>query len=116
MMNEVTISRAEYDLMIEHRMMLNMYQKALTKCARFSDWRENAMVVDDEDFLEMVALFDYTTYCDVKRHCERQKAEAEKKKTAAAPEIKGKSLGDYLEEARADATAINLEINKEGES
>lgn len=87
MMNEVTISRAEYDLMIEHRMMLNMYQKALTKCARFSDWRENAMVVDDEDFLEMVALFDYATYCDVKRHCERQKAEAEKKKAAAAPSI-----------------------------
>lgn len=83
-MNEVTISRAEYDLMLEHRMMLNMYQKALTKCARFSDWRKNTMMVDDENFLEMVALFDYATYCDVKRHCERQKAEAEKKKAAAA--------------------------------
>lgn len=85
-MNEVTISRSEYDLMIEHRMMLNMYQKAITKCARFSDWRKSVMMINDEEFLEMVALFDYATYCDVKRHCEKQKAEAEKEKAA---EIEG---------------------------
>ncbi len=109
-MNEVTISRAEYDLMLEHRMMLNMYQKALTKCARFSDWRENAMVVDDEDFLEMVALFDYATYCDVKRHCERQKAEAEKKKAAAAS-----SITDLKTEIETKVRAAAADI-KEGES
>lgn len=109
-MNEVTISRAEYDLMLEHRMMLNMYQKALTKCARFSEWRNGDMAMDDDDFLELVSLFDYATYCDVQRHCERQKAEAEKKKAAAAS-----SIHDLKTEIETKVRAAAAEI-KEDES
>lgn len=86
--NEIAISKVEYDHLKTAEMTLNMYRKAAMKCSKYSDWRQRPMVMDDEDFLELVSMFDPLTYEDIERRCEREKTKAEKEKAATAPEIK----------------------------
>lgn len=87
-MNEVTISKVEYDHLKVAEMTLNMYRKTIIKCSKYSDWRCGAVVMDDETFIELISLFDQGTYEEIGRRCEAQKKREEKEKAEAEKEKK----------------------------
>lgn len=116
MMNEVTISKVEYDHLKVAEMTLNMYRKVAMKCSKYSDWRHSAVVMDDEDFLELIGLFDQGTYEEIERRCEAQKKREEKEKAAAAPSIEEiNPFVDLKTEIETKVRAAAAEI-KEDES
>lgn len=80
-MNEVTISKAEYDELRGAKITMDLYRKAVLKTTKYSEWRHNP-TMDDEDFLELVSLFDKNLIDEIDRRCEKQKAELEKIKAA----------------------------------
>ena len=80
-MNEVTISKAEYDELRGAKITIDLYRKAVIKTTKYSEWRHNP-TMNDEDFLELVSLFDQNLIDDINRRCEKQKAEFEKIKAA----------------------------------
>lgn len=81
MINEVTISKAEYDELRGAKITMDLYRKAVLKTTKYSEWRHNP-TMDDEDFLELVSLFDKNLIDEIDRRCEKQKAELEKIKAA----------------------------------
>jgi hypothetical protein len=90
MINEVTISKAEYDELRGAKITMDLYRKAVIKTTKYSEWRHNP-AMDDEDFLELVSLFDQNLIDDINRRCEKQKAELEKIKAADLVAKEGES-------------------------
>lgn len=89
-MNEVTISKAEYDELRGAKITMDLYRKAVLKTTKYSEWRHNP-TMDDEDFLELVSLFDKNLIDEIDRRCEKQKIELEKIKAADLVNKEGES-------------------------
>jgi hypothetical protein len=90
MINEVTISKAEYDELRGAKITMDLYRKAVIKTTKYSEWRHNP-TMDDEGFLELVSLFDKNLIDEIGIRCEKQKAELEKIKAADLVNKEGES-------------------------